>query len=82
VVVGGTSLTGGRGGVVNSLIGTLIVTVINNALVLLGVNPYVQQAAQGIIIITAVAVSVPHGKNLILRRKNLPLFFVAKIRRE
>lgn len=67
VVVGGTSLTGGRGGVVNSLIGTLIVTVINNALVLLGVSPYVQQAAQGIIIIAAVAVSVPHGKNLILK---------------
>ena len=60
-------MTGGRGGVVNSLIGTLIVTVINNALVLLGVSPYVQQAAQGIIIIAAVAVSVPHGKNLILK---------------
>jgi len=53
--------------VVNTLIGTLIVTVINNALVLLGVSPYVQQAAQGIIIIVAVAVSVPHGKNLIIK---------------
>ncbi len=67
VVVGGTSLSGGRGGVVNSLIGTLIVTIINNALVLLGVSPYVQQAVQGIIIIIAVVVSVPHGKNLIVK---------------
>lgn len=67
VVVGGTSLSGGRGGVVNSLIGTLIVTVINNALVLLGVNPYVQQAVQGIIIIAAVSISVPHNKKLIVK---------------
>lgn len=67
VVVGGTSLSGGKGGVINTLIGAFIVTVINNALVLLGVSPYIQQAVQGLIILGAVALSVPHGKNLIVK---------------
>lgn len=67
VVVGGTLLTGGRGGVVNSLIGALIVTVINNGLILLGVSPYYQSAVQGIIIIFAVFLSVSKGKKIIVK---------------
>lgn len=67
VVVGGTSLSGGKGGVVNSLIGTFIVTVINNGLILLGVNTYIQSAVQGIIIIAAVALSVERGKKVIVK---------------
>jgi ribose transport system permease protein len=67
VVVGGTALTGGKGGVVNSLIGTIIVTVINNGLILLGVNTYIQSATQGIIIIAAVALSVARGKKIIVK---------------
>ncbi len=62
VVVGGTSLSGGKGGVVNSLIGALIVTIINNGLILLGVSTYIQAAVQGIIIIAAVALSVEHDR--------------------
>lgn len=67
VVVGGTPLTGGRGGVVHSLVGAMIVTVINNGLILLGVSTYIQAAVQGIIIITAVALSVARGKNVITK---------------
>lgn len=67
VAVGGTSLSGGKGGVVNTLVGALIVTVISNALVLLGVSPYIQDAVQGIIIIAAVAASIRHGRNLIVK---------------
>lgn len=67
VVVGGTDLTGGKGGVVNSLIGALIVTVINNGLILLGVSTYIQSAVQGIIIICAVALSVSRGKKVIVK---------------
>ncbi len=44
VVVGGTALSGGEGGVVNTLVGVLIVTVLHNGMILLGVNSYVQQA--------------------------------------
>ena len=67
VVVGGTALTGGKGGVVNSLIGALIVTVINNGLILLGVSTYIQAAVQGIIIIIAVSLSVEHGRKEICK---------------
>lgn len=58
VVVGGTALTGGEGGVVNTLVGVLIVTILGNGMILLGVSPYVQQTAQGLMIIAAVALSL------------------------
>ena len=67
VVVGGTALSGGKGGVLNTLLGALIVTVLQNGLVLMGVNPYFQAAIQGIIIIIAVAVSVSRGRGTITK---------------
>lgn len=57
VVVGGTALTGGEGGVARTLIGTLIVAVLANGMVLLGISPYVHQTVQGLMIIAAVALS-------------------------
>ncbi|TCR80156.1 monosaccharide ABC transporter membrane protein (CUT2 family) [Rhizobium sp. BK376] len=58
VVVGGTALTGGEGGVVNTFIGVLIVTILSNGMILLGISPYVQQTVQGLMIIAAVALSL------------------------
>ena len=58
VVVGGTALTGGEGGVLNTLIGVLIVTVLANGMILLGISPYIQQTVQGLMIIAAVALSL------------------------
>lgn len=54
VVLGGTLLTGGRGGVLRSLVGVLIIVVLANGLILMGVNPYAQVAVQGLVIIVAV----------------------------
>ncbi len=62
LVVGGASLAGGKGGMMESLIGVCIVVVIQNCMILLGVNPYVQEAVKGIIIIVAVALAVTRGK--------------------
>lgn len=56
-VVGGTLLSGGRGGVLHSIVGVLIVTVLANGLVLIGVSPYVQGAVQGVIVVTAVTIT-------------------------
>lgn len=56
-VVGGTLLSGGRGGVLHSIVGVLIVTVLVNGLVLIGVSPYVQRAVQGVIVVVAVAIT-------------------------
>ena len=58
IVVGGTSLSGGKGGVLRTLIGVLIITIMNNGLVLIGANPYLQDAIMGIILIIAVILTV------------------------
>jgi ribose transport system permease protein len=55
VVIGGGSLTGGEGSVVGTLIGAFIMGLLSNGSDLLGVNPYLQQAIIGAIIILAVA---------------------------
>ena len=67
VVVGGTSLVGGSGGVVQSLVGVIIVTIIQDSMILLGVNAYVQPAVQGLIVIAAVSLTVARGRKLIFK---------------
>ncbi|RFA19000.1 ABC transporter permease [Subtercola boreus] len=56
VVIGGTSLFGGRGSVIGTLIGTLIVGVLRNGLTQAGVDSLYQNIATGILVIVAVAV--------------------------
>jgi ribose transport system permease protein len=54
VVIGGTSLTGGRGTVLKTALGTLIYGVIINGLNIIGVNPFVQKIVIGLLILGAV----------------------------
>ncbi len=54
VVIGGTSLAGGRGSIWGTFIGALLIGVINNGMNLLGISPYFQQVVKGFIIIGAV----------------------------
>lgn len=58
VVVGGTSLSGGRGTIIGTLIGSIIIAIINNNLNLLNVHSYWQQIAKGLIILVAVILDV------------------------
>ena len=55
VVIGGTSLFGGRGGVAGTFIGALIVVVLKNGLTQAGIDSLYQQIATGILVILAVA---------------------------
>ncbi|MER8638042.1 ABC transporter permease [Mesorhizobium sp. M1365] len=55
VVIGGTSLFGGRGGLIGTLIGALIVGVLRNGLTLAGIDPLWQDLITGILVIVAVA---------------------------
>ena len=55
MVIGGTSLFGGRGSIVGTLIGALIVGVFRNGLALSGVDVLWQEFAIGLLIIIAVA---------------------------
>ena len=57
VILGGTRLFGGKGSIVNSLIGALIIGVISNALVILGIQSNIQMIIKGVIVIAAVSVS-------------------------
>jgi ribose/xylose/arabinose/galactoside ABC-type transport system permease subunit len=56
VVVGGTALTGGRGSVIGTLIGAVCIGILNNALNLANVDPYLQRIAVGVVILAAVLV--------------------------
>ncbi|TPE47975.1 ABC transporter permease [Amaricoccus solimangrovi] len=55
VVIGGTSLSGGAGGIGGTLIGVLIIGVLRNGLNLLNVSPFLQQVIIGVVIALAVA---------------------------
>ncbi|MBX4992498.1 ribose transport system permease protein [Rhizobium binae] len=63
VVIGGTSLSGGAGGIGGTLIGVLIIGVLRNGLNLLNVSPFLQQVIIGIVIVLAV------GAETIRRRR-------------
>lgn len=56
VVIGGASLSGGRGSVLGTVLGCLIIGVLNNGLFLLDVSPFWQQVAKGFVILAAVAI--------------------------
>jgi ribose transport system permease protein len=63
-VIGGTLLSGGRGGVLHSVVGVLMLVTLRNGLVQTGTNPLLQKAIEGVVIVVAVAASTWH-----LRRK-------------
>ncbi len=67
VVVGGTAMTGGVGGVVNTLVGALIMSVINNGMMIIGIDVYAQQTFLGVLIIIAVAVTFNREKVTIIK---------------
>jgi ribose/xylose/arabinose/galactoside ABC-type transport system permease subunit len=62
VVVGGTSLYGGKGSVLGTFMGTLIIGVLANILNLTGVDPFVQQLFKGALIIVAVFIMSRSGR--------------------
>lgn len=55
VIIGGASMNGGEGSVLGTMLGAILLGLINNGLILLGVSPYWQQVFSGTIIILAVA---------------------------
>lgn len=63
VVIGGTSLSGGRGSVMGTVLGCLIIGVLNNGLFLLNVSPFWQQVVKGLVILAAVAIDKANARN-------------------
>jgi ribose transport system permease protein len=62
VVIGGTSLSGGKGSVWGTVLGAVIIGVLNNGLVLLNVSPFWQQVVKGIVILVAVIIDKANSK--------------------
>ncbi|MDQ3650639.1 MAG: ABC transporter permease [Acidobacteriota bacterium] len=70
VVVGGTAITGGRGTLVGTLIGTALLGTIGTALTFAGINPFWEKAIQGAIILAALVSDVALGQLEHHRRLN------------
>ena len=63
VVIGGTSLSGGKGTIMGTVQGTLIIGILNNGLVLLNVSPFWQQVIKGMVILVALVIEKFNSKD-------------------
>ena len=63
VVVGGTSMAGGKGSIIGTVLGMLIIAVMNNLLNLMGVPPFLREAFKGFIVIAAVLLQKKEAAN-------------------
>lgn len=73
VVLGGTSLMGGRGSITGSLIGAFVIGVLADGLVMLGVSEFWQMVIKGVVIVLAVAIDQLQSR---LQARLLPLLAV------
>jgi simple sugar transport system permease protein len=58
VIIGGTSLMGGSGSMIGTFLGVLFIGLLANGMTLMGIHPYWQEVARGLIVLVAVLVSV------------------------
>lgn len=65
VIIGGTPLSGGKGGVLQSVCGVFLLVIISNGLILIGASPITQQALSGLIIVTAVVLTGYRRRSLL-----------------
>ena len=62
IVMGGTALTGGVGGPHRTILGVLVIAVLQNGMNLIGINPFVQEIIFGAVVVAAVAMSIDRRK--------------------
>ncbi len=67
VVVGGTALSGGIGGVYNTLLGSFLISILGNGMNVIGIDIYYQQIIHGAIIIAAVSLTLDRSKIKIVK---------------
>lgn len=67
VVVGGTALTGGTGGAVNTLFGALLLSVLQNGMNVVGIDQYFQQSILGLMIIISVTLTFDRSKTPVIK---------------
>ncbi len=64
VIIGGTAMTGGTGSIWGTVVGAIILGIVNNMLNMLGVSPYLQGTVKGLVIIGAVLVQRKRGSSI------------------
>ena len=62
VIIGGTSLRGGRGGILNTMLGLFLIAVLNNGMTLLGVPTNFIQLVKGLLMLVAVLLDISNRK--------------------
>jgi len=67
VVVGGTALTGGTGGVVNTIFGAVFMSMLDNGMNVIGIDQYFQQAILGVMVIVSVSLTFDREKTPIVK---------------
>ena len=67
VVIGGTSLTGGRGSILGTVVGSLVMSTLANGLIILGISTEVQTVLTGIVLVGAVLLSIQRGKIKVMK---------------
>jgi ribose transport system permease protein len=67
VVVGGTALTGGMGGVVNTVFGSVFMSMLDNGMNVVGIDQYLQQAILGVMVIVGVTLTFDRTKSPIVK---------------
>lgn len=67
VVMGGTAITGGVGGVQRTVLGVLVITILSVGLNSMGVQPYMQAIIQGLVVVAAVALTLDRAKLTVIK---------------
>ena len=67
VIVGGTAITGGAGGIGRTAVGALIITIVRVGMTFIGVNIFAQQIVFGLVLILAVAITIDRSKSVIVK---------------
>ena len=67
IVVGGTALSGGTGGVHRTLLGVLLITILANGLNQIGVDQFTQEIVKGGVIILAVSITMIGRRGLVVK---------------
>ena len=67
VIVGGTAITGGLGGMLRTAMGALIIAVVQLGMTFVGVNIFAQQTVFGLMLVAAVAVTIDRSKLAVIK---------------
>lgn len=67
VVVGGTAITGGMGGLQRTIVGALIISVLRVGMGLMGIDPHYEQIVYGVLVIVAIVVSIDRRKVVVVK---------------